>query len=54
MRQVAPPATVGRSHKGSFDLAKLEPAISRHPSGRISPRAGFCAGHPNRIRESQL
>src|SRR6266853_1241711 len=40
--------------KGSVDLAKLEPAISRHPSGRISPRAGFCAGIPNRIWESPL
>jgi hypothetical protein len=42
---------VGRLHKGSFDLAKLEPAISRHPSGRISPCAGFCAGISSRIRE---
>jgi hypothetical protein len=30
---------LGRLSKGSFDLAKLEPALSRHPSGRISNHA---------------
>jgi hypothetical protein len=32
---------MGWVSKGSFDLAKLEPAISRHPSGRISTTRGF-------------
>src|SRR5438034_5404622 len=30
---------MGRLCKGSLDLAKLEPALSRHPSGRISNHA---------------
>src|SRR2546430_8544885 len=30
---------MGRLSKGSLDLAKLEPALSRHPSGRISNHA---------------
>src|SRR6266496_5813035 len=30
---------MGRLSKSSVDLAKLEPAISRHPSGRISNHA---------------
>ena len=45
-RQLAPLAAAGRRHKGSLDLAKLEPAISRHPSGRILPRAGFLRRYP--------
>jgi hypothetical protein len=31
MRQLAPSATAGRRHKGSLDLAKLEPAIRGTP-----------------------
>ncbi len=31
MRQSAPPAAAGRLHKGSSDLAKLEPAFRGTP-----------------------
>src|SRR5207247_2650824 len=41
---------MGRLCKGSLDLAKLEPALSRHPSGRISNHARvFAPVSPNRI-----
>src|SRR2546423_9098171 len=33
------PPWMGKLSKGLFDLAKLEPALSRHPSGRISNHA---------------
>src|SRR5438477_12616952 len=46
MRQLAPLATAGRWHKGSLDLAKLEARNSRHPSGRILPRAVFLRRYP--------
>src|SRR5438874_10151237 len=46
---------MGRLCKGSSDLAKLEPALSRHPSGRISNHARvFAPVIPNRIREQPL
>ena len=41
---MAPPAAAGRAHKGPFDLRQVGARNSRHPSGRILPRAGFCAG----------
>src|SRR5437868_14515172 len=37
---------MGRLCKGSPDLAKLEPALSRHPSGRISTTRGFLRRYP--------
>src|SRR6266513_590918 len=46
---------MGRLSKGPVDLAKLEPALSRHPSGRISNHARvFAPVIPNRIREQQI
>src|SRR5207248_4624748 len=49
------PPWMGRLCKGSSDLAKLEPALSRHPSGRISNHARvFAPVIPNRIREQQI
>jgi len=55
MRRFALPAGAGRQHKGSSDLAKLEPAIRGTPVVESHHRAQFfCADIPNRIRETTL
>jgi len=48
---LALPAAAGRLHKGSLDLAKLEPAIRGTPVVESYHARVFCAGIPSRIRE---
>ena len=43
MRQLASPAAAGRRHKGSLDIAKLEPAIRGTPVVESHHARFFCA-----------
>src|SRR5205807_10393870 len=54
MRQCAPSAAAGRLHKGSLDIAKLEPAIRGTPVAESYHARVFAPVLSNRIRESHL
>src|SRR5438874_7313871 len=54
MRQLAPPAAAGRRHKGSLDLAKLEPAIRGTPVVESYRARVFAPVLSNRIWEPHL
>jgi len=55
MRRFALPAGAGERDKGSLDFRQIGARNSRHPSGRISHHGRiFCAGIPNRLRQSHV